>query len=92
MTLGRPGFVALLIMSAASAIAQSPPITLNAPQSPQKAVAADGFVQRWLLLEPIPSTGLTDTLYKRPSKRSISRTSRRSFPAMATRSRLEATN
>lgn len=34
--------------------------TLTKPASPEKAPDADGFIQRWLLLEPIPSVGLTD--------------------------------
>jgi hypothetical protein len=34
--------------------------TLTKPASPEKAPGADGFIQRWLLLEPIPATGLTD--------------------------------
>jgi hypothetical protein len=45
----------------AIATAQTPPATLTSPVSPQKAPAADGFIQRWLLLEPIGVTGLTDT-------------------------------
>jgi hypothetical protein len=32
------------------------------PTSPQKAPGADGFIQRWLLLEPIDVTGLTDSV------------------------------
>src|SRR5580658_6084490 len=35
--------------------------TLTKPASPEKAPDADGFIQRWLLLEPIPSNGLTDS-------------------------------
>jgi hypothetical protein len=45
----------------AIAAAQTPPSTLTSPASPQKAPAADGFIQRWLLLEPIGVTGLTDS-------------------------------
>jgi hypothetical protein len=41
--------------------AQTPPVTLTSPASPQKAVGADGFIQRWLLLEPIGVTGLTES-------------------------------
>jgi hypothetical protein len=33
--------------------------TLTKPASPEKAPDADGFIPRWLLLEPIPSVGLT---------------------------------
>lgn len=45
---------------AVTATAQTPPVTLTPPASPEKAPGADGFIQRWLLLEPIPATGLTD--------------------------------
>ena len=31
------------------------------PTTPEKAPAADGFIQRWLLLEPIAANGLTDS-------------------------------
>jgi hypothetical protein len=31
--------------------------TLVRPTSPTKAVSAEGFIQRWLILEPIPRTG-----------------------------------
>jgi hypothetical protein len=34
--------------------------TLTKPATPEKAPDADGFLQRWLLLEPIPANGLTD--------------------------------
>jgi len=50
--------VALLAMAAA---AQTAPVTLTPPASPQKTTGADGFIQRWLLLEPIPVTGLTES-------------------------------
>jgi len=49
---------ALLAMAAA---AQTPPVTLTPPATPQKATGADGFIQRWLLLEPIGVTGLTES-------------------------------
>jgi hypothetical protein len=50
-----------------TAVAQSgtgrgPAPTLRAPKSPTKAPGADGFIQRWLVLEPIPMKGqLTDS-------------------------------
>ena len=50
-----------------TAVAQSgtgrgPAPTLRAPKSPTKAPGADGFIQRWLVLEPIPVKGpLTDS-------------------------------
>jgi hypothetical protein len=47
---------ALLAMAAAAPVSWP---TLTKPSSPEKAPDADGFIQRWLLLEPIPSSGLT---------------------------------
>jgi hypothetical protein len=51
--------LALLAIAASAAAPVSWP-TLTKPVSPEKAPDADGFIQRWLLLEPIPSNGLTD--------------------------------
>jgi len=39
---------------------QVPAPTLMTPSSPQSAPDADGFIRRWLILEPIPAAGLTD--------------------------------
>jgi hypothetical protein len=44
--------------------AQVPWPTLASPTTPEKAPGPDGFIQRWLLLEPIPSNGLTDSIVK----------------------------
>jgi hypothetical protein len=53
---------ALLAPAAASYIAaQIPASTLTKPASPEKAPDANGFIQRWLLLEPIGANGLTDS-------------------------------
>lgn len=43
---------------AAEGIATSP--TLKRPTSFERAPSSDGFIQRWLILEPIPASGLTD--------------------------------
>src|SRR5215510_449663 len=52
----------LLALAAASEIAvQIPASTLTNPTAPEKAPNADGFIQRWLLLEPIAANGLTDS-------------------------------
>lgn len=48
-------------ISASDITAQTPPVTLTKPASPQKAPNQDGFIQRWLLLEPIGANGLTDS-------------------------------
>src|SRR5262245_47294701 len=42
-------------------VAQTPPLSLTIPTTPEKAPNADGFIQRWLVLEPIPANGLTDS-------------------------------
>src|SRR5579864_2688164 len=44
----------------ATGSAQVPPITLTKPVSPQKMPGVGGFIERWLLLEPIGVTGLTE--------------------------------
>jgi len=41
--------------------AQTAAPTLSSPTTPESAPAADGFIQRWLLLEPIGADGLTDS-------------------------------
>ena len=52
---------ALLMLAATSDIAaQIPASTLTYPASPEKTPGADGFIQRWLLLEPIGANGLKD--------------------------------
>src|SRR3954469_15218615 len=53
--------LSLAIFLAMAAIAQVAPVTLTPPSSPEKAPDAEGFIQRWLLLEPIESNGLTDS-------------------------------
>ncbi len=42
--------------------ARGPAPTLTSPASPEKAPNADGFIQRWLLLEPIAADGLTESV------------------------------
>lgn len=41
-------------------VAAAAPITLVKPTTPTKRPGADGFLQRWLVLEPIAANGLTD--------------------------------
>lgn len=52
---------ALLATAAASGDPQVTWPTLTKPASAEKAPDADGFIQRWLILEPILSRGLTDS-------------------------------
>jgi hypothetical protein len=65
--------LAVLAGSALSAQAPLPPAvpasTLMAPSSLQKAPDADGFIQRWLLLEPIPANGLTEAVVQTAVKK-----------------------
>jgi hypothetical protein len=51
----------LLGVSSLLAVAATPPTTLTRPATPQKIPGADGFIQRWLILEPIGVSGLTDS-------------------------------
>ena len=45
-----------------SSTARGPAPTLTTPKSPTRATDTDGFIQRWLILEPIPTKGqLTDS-------------------------------
>jgi hypothetical protein len=41
--------------------AQAPPVALTKPVTAEKPTGVDGFIQRWLLLEPISVTGLTQS-------------------------------
>ena len=58
--------LALVAGSAALAVAaenasRSPAPSLTRPNSAEKAPNASGFIQRWLILEPISCNGLTDS-------------------------------
>ncbi|HSW49394.1 MAG TPA: hypothetical protein VLH09_04425 [Bryobacteraceae bacterium] len=50
-----------LAFAASAWPARGPAPSLTKPVSPEKAPDPDGFIQRWLLLEPIPASGLTDS-------------------------------
>jgi hypothetical protein len=52
----------MLTASALFTIAIAAPVswpTLTKPVTPEKQPSPDGFIGRWILLEPIPTTGLT---------------------------------
>jgi hypothetical protein len=63
--LAGSAFLAIATTSAAMAQGPLPPSvpadTLMKPVSPQKAPSADGFIQRWMILEPIPANALTQS-------------------------------
>jgi hypothetical protein len=55
--------LAAAVLTAAAAPGDAPhaAVTLARPATPTKAASPDGFLQRWLILEPIHVTGLTDS-------------------------------
>ena len=61
---------ALLTIAATSGQqARGPAPSLTSPASPERAPNADGFIQRWLLLEPIGANGLTDSIVQAAIKK-----------------------
>ena len=60
---------ALLAIAASGAAAQALGPTLTSPTTPEKALNADGFIQRWLLLEPVGANGLTDSIVQTAVKK-----------------------
>jgi hypothetical protein len=63
------GSALLVIVAAAGVAADLPAPTLTRATSSAKAPSADGFIQRWLVLEPIPATGLTDNVVQATVKK-----------------------
>lgn len=58
-----PLLIAALPLLEPSAGAADGPVTwptLQRPAAAESAPDADGFIRRWLILEPLPTTGLTD--------------------------------
>jgi len=78
------GGLALLAI-AADDTARRPAPSLTRPVSAEKAPDADGFMQRWLILEPIRANGLTDSAVQAAVKKEYSPASSASFPATATK-------
>jgi hypothetical protein len=60
-SLRRSALAILSALAITAATAQTPPSTLSTPASPKKTPGVDGFLQRWLLLEPIGVNGLTES-------------------------------
>jgi hypothetical protein len=54
-------FLASLLPCCQLVSAQVPAITLSKPSTPDKTPNADGFIQRWVILEPIGAPGLTQS-------------------------------
>jgi hypothetical protein len=50
-----------LLTMAAENTARSPAPSLDRPDSKEQAPNANGFIQRWVILEPIRANGLTDS-------------------------------
>ena len=48
---------------------QVPAATLSAPGTPSKSPDAEGFIPRWIILEPIPANGLTDAVVQAAVKK-----------------------
>ncbi|MBI4891541.1 MAG: acetylxylan esterase [Acidobacteria bacterium] len=59
--LRNPVLTVALIAGCVFAAAELPAPTLTKATSADKGPDPDGFIQRWLLLEPIPAIGLTDS-------------------------------
>ncbi len=66
---------ALLLVAAAASVAiaaenaaRRPAPSLTPPDSAEKAPGTDGFIQRWLILEPIAARGLTDSAVQKAVK------------------------
>jgi hypothetical protein len=53
--------IILVVAFATAAVAQDLGPTLSRPTGTEALPAVDGFIQRWLVLEPLPATGLTDS-------------------------------
>lgn len=66
----RPALAAVAITAllaaatAADDAARRPVATLARPDTAEKAPTADGFIQRWLILEPIHANGLTEGIVR----------------------------
>lgn len=60
---------ALLAIATAADQVRPPAPTLTRPATPEKAPGANGFIQRWLLLEPIPASGLTQSVVQAAVKK-----------------------
>lgn len=60
---------ACVALLAVAAVSSDLGPTLTSPASVEKAPNTDGFIQRWLLLEPIDANGLTDSAVQAAAKK-----------------------
>lgn len=60
-TLAGALMVSSVLAGRGTGLAQTAPVTLMPPQTAETAPGPGGFIPRWLLLEPIPTKGLTDS-------------------------------
>lgn len=67
--LRRCPILAIAFAVASSVAADLPAPTLTKPATREKAPDSDGFIQRWLVLEPIPANGLTDSVVQAAVKK-----------------------
>jgi hypothetical protein len=65
----RTALIAILLASAPSGAAPVSASTLSPPRTPELKPDADGFLRRWLVLEPIASNGLTDSVVQAAVKK-----------------------
>jgi hypothetical protein len=61
--------IAATVALAISGMAQISAPSLTSPSSPNKPPDTQGFIQRWLILEPIPANGLTDAVVQAAVKK-----------------------
>lgn len=64
-----PMFAILLVAGASVGTTQVAPVSLTKPVTPSRTPDAEGFIPRWMLLEPIPSKGLTQTIVHEEAKK-----------------------
>ena len=60
---------ALVAMAAAGCAARRPEPSPTGPVTAEEALKTDGFIQRWLILEPIGANGLTDSVVQAAVKK-----------------------
>jgi hypothetical protein len=63
------GSALLAIAAEQGNVARGPATTLARPHSATTTPDAQGFIRRWLILEPIPANGLTDSIVRAAVKK-----------------------